>query len=762
MSTKSERALHASRAPTLLILSSLLSAFACSVDRTEPRPSNEERSDGPAPGGSAFEAELVEGADSKNGYLRAVASVGGCTGVFIRTSDNPAAPAYLLTAGRCIEGGLDATYGVRFEEVVLAKGPAVFDFASKRSEPRPTAAYVDAAYVTLKGVDLALIKLDRSIGSLQAEGVEPLSLSATAPAAGAPIEMVGLALGANGAEGERVLRRVRCAEGARRPSVVEHYSYWHDLHVNECAELGAGATGGPAIDENGRVFGVFSTRFEGRGPQAPCYLNYPCEVGAGSVHGAEKTSYVVEATAFANCFDAGGNFDASLTSCSLDRGVGVAPNATPRIIAPTYGDPAVKNTWSFSLHAKTETHYRYKVGAASSVDCRDPEGYSEPLPIEDGPSSVAVPQEYGLYALCLVTGSGNVGDPSWQAFRYPHVIVKTVQSPTTPVEPEATVATPEQVFALTQQIVSAYRDVASAHGARFLPSFGPDAVPAAAIDLDRTWRLKVGWDLRAGMSADVASFIMCHEVGHVIAGFPFKPRTGQAEGISKGEYGSVISTEGNSDYFAAKECLPKVWAGQRDVNAKFRETASDYARARCDEVWSQVDEQNLCYRILAVAEPFARWSTGAGGTESPRLDEPDATVVPRTLMEYPEKKQCRVDTIVRGALCRTKFRGTGIPGLVPPFEQVASNPPFSEAAAAGDSCTEGPGARPSCWFAPDSKPFDCGEVTQDGVCGEVDGKPAVLWCDEERGQTFKICLEGDTCQVVGDYARCFTAPPTEP
>ena len=102
---------------------------------------------------------------------------------------------------------------------------------------------------------------------------------------------------------------------------------------------------------------------------------------------------------------------------------------------------------------------------------------------------------------------------------------------------------------------------------------------------------------------------------------------------------------------------------------------------------------------MAVAQEFGLWVVVGKSDPVPSLDTPDLTPADQMVMKYPSV-QCRVDTVVHGALCPTKFRGTDIPGLLDSIEDPGSNPPESEAAAAPDSCVDGPGARPACWFKP--------------------------------------------------------------
>ncbi|WP_437786814.1 hypothetical protein [Sorangium sp. So ce1097] len=316
----------------------------------------------------------------------------------------------------------------------------------------------------------------------------------------------------------------------------------------------------------------------------------------------------------------------------------------------------------------------------------------------------------------------------------------------------------EQAFAITSRVVDAYQDHASAHGARFAVDAGVVESTRLEIRADRTWQIHLGPDLlRPALTPDVVAFIACHEVGHALGGFPFKRtpvQQAQAEGLATGQYGTVSSAESQADYFATKECLPRLWSREHAANAGFRETVMEYAKTRCDAAWDDVEEQDLCYRLATVAEDFGRWARSGDSRPAPELSTPDTTEVTVTKDEYPSL-QCRVDTAFQGALCGTKFRGTTIPGLIPPYEQVLTFSPEVEAAAAPDACTEGPGSRPRCWFAPNSTEFDCSGIPEQGMCDVVDGQSAVVTCTPDTGlQTF-ACLPGAPCQVDEDgWAGC--------
>ncbi|XYI00752.1 hypothetical protein ACMHYB_13730 [Sorangium sp. So ce1128] len=317
----------------------------------------------------------------------------------------------------------------------------------------------------------------------------------------------------------------------------------------------------------------------------------------------------------------------------------------------------------------------------------------------------------------------------------------------------------EQAFYITSRAVDAYRDHARDRGARFTVDAG--VVPETRLEIaaDRTWTIHLGPDLlRPALTPDVVAFVACHEIGHALGGFPFKRTPAQQEqvaGLATGQFGTVSSAESQADYFATKECLPRLWSTEHEANARFRETVTEYAKTRCDAAWDDVEEQNLCYRLAAVAEDFGRWARSGGDSRPvPELSTPDTTEVTVTRDEYPSL-QCRVDTAFQGALCGIKFRGTAIPGLIAPYEQVLTFSPEVEAAAAPDSCTEGPGSRPRCWFAPNATAPDCSGIPELGMCDVVDGQSVVVHCSPDNGvQTF-VCPPQAPCGVDADgWADC--------
>ncbi len=241
------------------------------------------------------------------------------------------------------------------------------------------------------------------------------------------------------------------------------------------------------------------------------------------------------------------------------------------------------------------------------------------------------------------------------------------------------------------------------------------------------------------LSEDVLALVLCHELGHVFGGFPF---------IGVG----TLAAEGQADYFATKECLPRLFAPDSHLNAAAGATIDPLVRAQCDEAWPALPDQQLCHRIASVSQDFGEFLAVRNDIPAPVQTQRDSSVVSITNDDHPSL-QCRSDTLLAGALCDVKFA----PGVIPgEKEHEGWYTPASEAAAAQYSCTTGPGARPSCWFKPNGTRFECGDVTENGACAEVDGKPVVATCNPTHGTEYIECADGQICELIfdGEAAVC--------
>ncbi|WP_437691816.1 hypothetical protein [Sorangium sp. So ce176] len=328
--------------------------------------------------------------------------------------------------------------------------------------------------------------------------------------------------------------------------------------------------------------------------------------------------------------------------------------------------------------------------------------------------------------------------------------------------------TREEAEAILDRVVALYQDHAAAanpagtHNISWRIDWDSDAVSAhVLLNAGEDWTVEVskGYLTVSSMTPEVFALTMCHEMGHFIGGFPFKTsrRVDSALGTS-------ISSEGQSDYFATKDCLPRLWANETEANAAAFAELDPSARERCTAATSDLASQQLCGRILLASLQTGRFYEEQAVLQAPRelvyprFDTPDTTEVAVTKEGHPES-QCRLDTLVAGAVCSVKATGTGIPGLVPPYGEYSD---ASEEAARPFACQTGPGARPRCWFQPDTVVTDCSELGQQACVVNDDGTHGVRYCGTTSGVDYYWCFQDEVCKTGRDgFSDCY-APDVDP
>lgn len=198
-------------------------------------------------------------------------------------------------------------------------------------------------------------------------------------------------------------------------------------------------------------------------------------------------------------------------------------------------------------------------------------------------------------------------------------------------------------------------------------SWDDPTVNAYANRSGNVWQIHLfgGFARRKEISVDSFQLVICHEMGHHLAGFPFS---------------QWASNEGNSDYFSTLSCARDLWMKDKAKNALAAKKIPAYPKKICDDAWKLKDERHLCYRAALAGKSLADLlSAGAAKYESP-----DQSVVRVTNNAHPNG-QCRLDTYIAGAVCKAKFD---------PRVLIKS-----EAEARKYSCF-GEAQRPKCWFKP--------------------------------------------------------------
>ena len=202
-------------------------------------------------------------------------------------------------------------------------------------------------------------------------------------------------------------------------------------------------------------------------------------------------------------------------------------------------------------------------------------------------------------------------------------------------------------------------------------------VNAYAEQSGTNWKVSMfgGLARHETITTDGMSLVVCHEIGHHIAGAPlYSWKAGWA------------ATEGQSDYFATTKCLRQVWAkddneaiiAAMEVPAKVKELCGS------QNVWN--NEYAICVRGAMAGDSVAKLFAALRKQEPAKFETPDPKVAKFTQESHPAT-QCRLDTYFQGALCAAD-------------EMVE----FSRDTEVTGSChkTLGHkiGLRPACWHKP--------------------------------------------------------------
>ncbi len=254
------------------------------------------------------------------------------------------------------------------------------------------------------------------------------------------------------------------------------------------------------------------------------------------------------------------------------------------------------------------------------------------------------------------------------------------------LECEANV-TEEDFKTIIERAKNLFSDVVERHDGNLTirGNWNDATVNASATQLFGSWIVNMygGLARRPEVTPDAFTMVLCHEIGHHLAGFPFVSNWG--------------ADEGQSDYFATNHCSALFWGSEVATNAKARAAIAAEPKALCDESWSTQDAQNLCYRTMLAGKALANL-LGALKDQTADWTTPDTSIVRTTDHNHPAA-QCRLDTYIAGAVCTAPYDIEVIPGK---RSGRGYNDRQAEADAAPYSCGGDyrHGARPLCWFAP--------------------------------------------------------------
>lgn len=175
---------------------------------------------------------------------------------------------------------------------------------------------------------------------------------------------------------------------------------------------------------------------------------------------------------------------------------------------------------------------------------------------------------------------------------------------------------------------------------------------------------------------DGFAMVVCHELGHHLAG---APKIG-------GFMNKWASNEGQSDYFASLKCFRRVFESDNNQEIISQIDIPKTVQTKCSENYSDSNDIALCIRISMAGKSLANLLGSLSRTGNIEFNTPDMSEVSKTNNKHPAA-QCRLDTYFQGSLCDKRVSDE-----------------LSNTNAKAGTCNRDQGyidgTRPLCWFKP--------------------------------------------------------------
>jgi len=221
--------------------------------------------------------------------------------------------------------------------------------------------------------------------------------------------------------------------------------------------------------------------------------------------------------------------------------------------------------------------------------------------------------------------------------------------------------------------------IAEKSGLKFVlnANWKDDTVNAFATREADSWSVQIpgGIARGKGMTKDSLALVICHEIGHHLAG---APKTFLYDGWP--------SAEGQADYWASSKCLKKYYQEIFSEEFVIDQSIPEKVILDCNSVYKNPASLKVCVRTMMASLNFAQFLNSLPGVKTPiNIQTPDIRVVKGTnTNDYP-RPQCRFDTLYQGALC-----------------DIDANVLTSDEDENVGHCTNlnKPGFRPRCWYKP--------------------------------------------------------------
>ena len=344
-----------------------------------------------------------------------------CTATLIDTGVTDG-PAYALTNGHCTGDVGRSAQGVTVAEEWW--GEVEFFRAAGNLDATLTVDVIELEYSTMRGRDLAIMRLDATLSELRGYGVIPVPIADAEPAPGTPVVNITVPV-QDLPQDDWVMRRGGCTL-ADQHTVIEAAWLWFGAWANDCPGIIQGASGSPLFTQDAdgaaaEIVAMINTTSWAASAGGECSMHRPCQVTADAATMVPETSYAVSVAGVGRCFDADGVF-ALGDACPLQTTTVWANRGGGNFRGGELTDSTGRTPEVSLVGSSAQTVRTALAPLGDGTVCSAAGTYAgaaaAPLPVagdpwEDGHLVAPdLPEEEGRFVLCAVAGDDYAGAAS--------------------------------------------------------------------------------------------------------------------------------------------------------------------------------------------------------------------------------------------------------------------------------------------------------------------------------------------------------------